>query len=377
MIKVAVQHRLGSFYLKAEFMSDGRVTALFGRSGSGKTSLVNIIGGLIRPQCAHISLDGEVLVDTERRVFVAKHRRRVGYVFQDARLFPHLTVRQNLLYGRWFTPAAKRFGHLAQVVELLGIDHLLHRRPRHLSGGEKQRVAIGRALLASPRLLIMDEPLASLDEARKAEILPYLERLYDETRVPIIYVSHSVSEVARLADTLVVMAEGRVEATGPTADVMARLDLPPFTDLTEAGAVLEAEILRHDEPSGLTVLSLCGSHLWVPRLDQHHVGAKVRVHIRARDVMLSTRAPDGLSALNVLRGIVAEIGPQRGPIQDLRLDCGGQAILARLTRRSVESLGLTEGTPVYAVIKSVGFDRQTFGAASRHANGADTTAVPI
>ncbi|OAF05785.1 molybdenum ABC transporter ATP-binding protein [Bradyrhizobium centrolobii] len=377
MIRVAVQHRLGSFDLNAQFESDGRVTALFGRSGSGKTSLVNAIGGLIRPACAHISLDGEILVDTEQRVFVAKHRRRVAYVFQDARLFPHLTVRQNLLYGRWFTPPAKRFGQLAQVVELLGIGHLLQRRPRNLSGGEKQRVAIGRALLASPRLLIMDEPLASLDEARKAEILPYLERLYDETKVPTIYVSHSVLEVARLADTLVVMAEGRVEATGPTADVMARLDLPPFTDLIEAGAVLEAEILKHDDSFGLTVLSLCGSRLWVPRLDRHRVGAKVRVHIRARDVMLSTRPPDRLSALNVLRGTIAEIGPQRGPIRDVRLDCSGQAILARITRRSVESLHLTEGTTVYAVIKAVGLDRQTFGAASRHANGADTTAIPI
>jgi molybdate transport system ATP-binding protein len=322
-------------------------------------------------------LDGEVIVDTDHRVFVAKHRRRVGYVFQEGRLFPHLTVRQNLLYGWWFTPAAKRFGHLAQIAEMLGIGHLLDRRPGSLSGGEKQRVAIGRALLAAPRLLLMDEPLASLDEARKAEILPYLERLYDETKVPIIYVSHSVPEVARLASTLVVMAEGRVEATGPTADVMARLDLIPFTNLVEAGAVLEAEILKHDEQFGLTVLSLCGGQLWVPRLDERILGSKVRVHIRARDVMLSTRAPEGLSALNVLRGVVAELGPQRGPILDLRIDCGGQAILARLTQRSVQTLGLTQGTPVYAVIKTVGFDRQALGAASRQANGADTTAIPV
>ena len=377
MIQVDVQHRLGSFELKAQFVSEGRVTALFGRSGSGKTSLVNIIGGLIRPDHAHISLDGDVIVDTKHKMFVPKHRRRIGYVFQEGRLFPHLTVRQNLLYGWWFTPAAKRLGQLAQIVALLGIGHLLDRRPRSLSGGEKQRVAIGRALLATPRLLLMDEPLASLDEARKAEILPYLERLYDKTKVPIIYVSHSVPEVARLASTMVVMTDGRVVATGPTADIMARLDLVPFTNLVEAGAVLEAEVLEHDEQFDLTVLGLCGGRLWVPRLNERSLGTKVRVHIRARDVMISTRRPEGLSALNVLRGVVAELGPQCGPILDLRLDCGGQAILARLTQRSVESLGLSQGTSVYAVIKTVGFDRQTLGAGFRQANGADTTAVPI
>jgi len=377
MIQVDVQHRLGSFELNAQFVSDGRVTALFGQSGSGKTSLVNIIGGLIRPDHAYISLNGDIIVDTKHKVFVPKHRRRVGYVFQEGRLFPHLTVRQNLLYGWWFTPGTKRVGQLAPIVELLGIGHLLDRRPGSLSGGEKQRVAIGRALLAKPRLLLMDEPLASLDEARKAEILPYLERLRDDTEVPIIYVSHSVPEVARLASTMVVMKDGLVVAAGPTSDIMARLDLVPFTNLLEAGAVLEADILEHDEQFGLTVLALCGGRLWVPRLNERTLGSKVRVHIRARDVMISTRRPEGLSALNVLRGVVAELAPQRGPILDLRLDCGGQAILARLTQRSVETLGLRPGTPVYAVIKTVGFDRQTLGAAFPQANGADTTAIPM
>lgn len=377
MIQVDVRHRLGSFELKAQFVSEGRVTALFGQSGSGKTSLVNIIGGLIRPDHAYISLNGDVIVDTKHKVFVPKHRRRVGYVFQDGRLFPHLTVRQNLLYGWWFTPGTKRVGQLAPIVELLGIGHLLDRRPGSLSGGEKQRVAIGRALLATPRLLLMDEPLASLDEARKAEILPYLERLRDETEVPVIYVSHSVPEVARLASTMVMMTDGRVVATGSTSDIMARLDLVPFTNLVEAGAVLEAEIIEHDEHYGLTQLSLGGGRLWVPRLSERTPGSKVRVHIRARDVMISTRRPEGLSALNVLRGFVAELGPQRGPVLDLRLDCGGQAVLARLTQRSVETLGLAQGTPVYAVIKTVGFDRQTLGTAFPQANGADTTAIPM
>jgi len=225
MITVDVQHRLGSIEVEVQFVSEGGVTALFGRSGAGKTSLVNIICGLIRPDRAHISLDGDVLVDTERHIYVPRHRRRIGYIFQEGRLFPHLTVRQNLLYGWWFTPAPKRFGDFELVVELLGIGHLLRRRPGRLSGGEKQRVAIGRALLSSPRLLLMDEPLASLDDARKDEILPYLERLRDEIKVPIIYVSHSVAEVTRLATTIVVIVNGRVAAAGPTSEVMARLDL--------------------------------------------------------------------------------------------------------------------------------------------------------
>src|SRR5258708_2094300 len=244
MITVDVQHRLGSIGLEAQFVSDGGVTALFGRSGAGKTSLVNIICGLIRPDRAHISLDGDVLVDTKQRIFVPKHRRRIGYIFQEGRLFPHLTVRQNLLYGWWFTSAAKRFGDFDQVVELLGIGHLLRRRPGLLSGGEKQRVAIGRALLASPKLLLMDEPLASLDEARKDEILPYLERLAHEIRVPTISVIHSLPQLARLATTIVVMVNGRVAAAGPPPEVTARLGLTPFPGPL-AGAGPQAAVLSH------------------------------------------------------------------------------------------------------------------------------------
>src|SRR5260370_5773784 len=329
MITVDVQQRLGSIDLDVQFVSEGGVTALFGRSGAGKTSLVNIICGLIRPDRAHISLDGDILVDTKRHIFVPRHRRRIGYIFQEGRLFPHLTVRQKLLYGWCFTPAAKRFGDFDQVVELLGIGHLLRRRPGLLSGGEKQRVAIGRALLASPKLLLMDEPLASLDDARKEEILPYLERLRDEIRMPIVYVSHSVPEVTRLATTMVVMVSGHVAAAGATSQVMARLDLTPLADL-EAGAVLEAEILSHDESFGLTMLRLGGGELRVPRVDEGLLGAKVRVHIRARDVMISTLAPEGLSALNQVRGPVTALATGDGSIQGPSLDCRAEAILSRL-----------------------------------------------
>src|SRR4051812_38354697 len=239
MIEIAVHHRLGAFALDAAFASEGGLTALFGRSGSGKTSLVNIIAGLIRPERGRVIVNRETLTDTERGLFVPPKKRRVGYVFQEGRLFPHMTVRQNLLYGRWFAPRyvweGGRPGEIDHVVELLGIGGLLGRRPANLSGGEKQRVAIGRALLARPRLLVMDEPLAALDEARKAEILPYVERLRDEAGVPIVYVSHAIAEVARLATTLVVLSQGRVAAVGPAASVMGRIDLFSPTRRAEAG----------------------------------------------------------------------------------------------------------------------------------------------
>src|SRR6185295_18647990 len=212
-VAVDIKHRLGDFTLDAQFETSVGLVALLGRSGSGKTSIINTIAGLINPDHGRVTIDDLVLIDTTRGIFIPPHRRRIGYVFQEGRLFPHLTVHQNLLYGRWFAPR-EAGGDFDGVVELLGIGGLLDRRPGRLSGGEKQRVAIGRALLAKPRLLLMDEPLASLDDARKAEILPYIEKLRDESEIPIVYVSHAVAEVARLAATIVVLADGRVEATG-------------------------------------------------------------------------------------------------------------------------------------------------------------------
>ena len=241
-LDVDVDHKRGSFHLQARFTAAPGLTALFGRSGSGKTSLVSIVGGLIRPDSGRVSVDGQTLVDTESGVFVKPHRRRIGYVFQDSRLFPHLSVRRNLLYGSWFARGnGGATADLGAVVDLLGIGHLLERNPESLSGGEKQRVAIGRALLARPRLVLMDEPLASLDESRRAEILPYIERLRDEAGVPILYVSHSVAEVARLATTVVIMTEGKVTAVGPVLDIL------PLADANDGGAVLDAKVSRHDE----------------------------------------------------------------------------------------------------------------------------------
>jgi molybdate transport system ATP-binding protein len=370
MIEVAVRHRLGDFALDAAFAAEGGLTALFGRSGSGKTSLVNIVAGLIRPEHGRVVVDRETLTDTERGVFVPPRKRRVGYVFQEGRLFPHMTVRQNLLYGRWFAPRGGRPGEIEHVVEMLGIAGLLGRRPANLSGGEKQRVAIGRALLARPRLLVMDEPLAALDEARKAEILPYIERLRDEAGVPIVYVSHAVAEVARLATTLVVLSEGQVAAVGPTAAVMGRIDLFPLTGRAEAGAILGTRVAAHDSAFGLTVLRAAAGELRVPHLDLP-VGAALRVRIRARDVMIALAPPKGLSALNVLPGIVAEIGRSDDGIIDIRLDCAGEPLIARLTRHSVERLGLVPGRPVYAVIKSIAFDHHALAGAPPLSPGAD------
>jgi len=351
-LAVDIKHTLGKFRLDARFATEGGLTALFGRSGSGKSSIINVIAGLIRPEAGRVAIDEEALLDTARGIFVPPHKRRLGYVFQEGRLFPHLTVRQNLLYGRWFAPPAQRRDDLGHVVELLGLGATLERRPGRLSGGEKQRVAIGRALLANPRLLLMDEPLASLDEARKAEILPYIERLRDEARVPIVYVSHSVAEVIRLASTVVLLSEGHVAAVGPTAEVMRRIDLPPFAGQPDAGAVIEVTVAAHDDRFDLTELT-SRAGVWRLPLLGARVGERLRLHVHARDVMLATTRPTDVSALNVMQGVVAEVSAGGGATVDIRLDCNGEALTARLTRYSAERLRLAPGVPVFALIKTV------------------------
>ncbi|MGO8780553.1 MAG: molybdenum ABC transporter ATP-binding protein [Rhodomicrobium sp.] len=370
MIEADITHRLGRFTLDAKFAASGRIIALFGHSGSGKTSLINIIAGLIRPDRGRVAIDGTVLTDTAAGIFLPPHRRKLGTVFQEGRLFPHLSVRQNLLYGAWFARAAQKETDLPRVASLLGIEQLLGRYPAALSGGEKQRVAIGRALLASPALLLMDEPLASLDEPRKLEIIPYLERLRDEARIPIIYVSHSVAEVARLSDTLVILEAGKVRAAGPTVELMQRLDLIPASAPDEAGALIEAVVQSHDAAYGLTALVSRAGTWRVPLLDAPP-GQTVRMQIKARDVMIALTRPEAMSALNVIPATVAEIGPLDEPGVEIRLDCGGEALVARLTRYSVERLALRIGTPVFAVVKSVSFDRASLGAAWRNIRVAD------
>ena len=359
MLEVDIDYRLTALDLDIHFRTGRGLTALFGRSGAGKTSIINTIAGLVRPERARIVIDGSVLTDTDRGIFTPTHRRRVGYVFQEGRLFPHLTVRQNLLFGRWFAPdRGSPAVHLGDVVDLLGIGPLLNRRPGRLSGGEKQRVAIGRALLASPRGLLMDEPLASLDGRLKDEILPYLERLRDEAGVPIVYVSHSVAEAARLATTIVLISDGRVRAVGPVQQVMGRAELYPLAGRFEAGAVLAARVAAHDTRWSLTELAGSFGSLLVPRLDAP-IGAALRLRIRARDVILAVSPPAGISALNVLTGRIEKLVPIEEGAVDVQLRVGNERLLARVTRRSGETLGLVPEREVFAVIKTVAIDRRS------------------
>jgi molybdate transport system ATP-binding protein len=351
-LSVDIRHRQGSFLLDLAFESAGRLTALFGPSGSGKTTLVNVIAGLVRPGEGQVIVDGRVLVDTAARTFLKPHRRRIGYVFQDARLFPHLTVRQNLLYGRWLAPKTAASSELSAVVDMLDIGHLLARRPALLSGGEKQRVAIGRALLSAPSLILMDEPLAALDEARKAEIMPYIERLRDAARVPIVYVSHQLAEVARLATDIAVLDKGELAAFGPTTEILPRLDLFGGAEAGEGGAMLVMRVAGQDRAFGITTLRSKAGEIVVPRLEAP-LGTHVRVRLRARDVMVATRKPEGLSALNVLAGAIVSVEAAGDSSADVRIDCAGEPVIARITRLSATRLKLEPGMAVFAVVKTV------------------------
>lgn len=349
-LSVTLRHSFDGFDLDVSFEAPPGVTVLFGRSGSGKTTIINAVAGLLKPQAGRVAAGDWVLLDTEKRLWLPPHRRRLGYIFQEGRLFPHLTVRQNLLYGRWFAPRDAPREDIGRVVDMLGIGHLLDRRPGRLSGGEKQRVAIGRALLASPRLILADEPLAALDEARKAEILPYFERLRDEVSVPILYVSHSAAEVARLATTVVALQDGKVARQGPAAEVLGDPMVTPLGPRA-AGAVLEASVVAH-HPDGLSELDAGGVRLFLPRVP-HAPGRRIRIRIAAQEVMLSRKAPEGLSALNVLPGSVEMVRPGGGPgaIVSIRTPAG--RVLARVTRRSADALGLAEGVDCFAIVKTV------------------------
>ncbi|MBP2485093.1 molybdenum ABC transporter ATP-binding protein [Rhizobium leguminosarum] len=350
---VEAKQRLGAFSLDAAFTSERGVTALFGRSGSGKTSMIRIIAGLARPDEGRVVLDGEPLTETATGIFVPKHRRRFGYVFQEARLFPHLSIRANLSYGRWFAARPAHGESFDHIVDLLGIETLLERSPSKLSGGEKQRVAIGRALLSSPRLLLMDEPLAALDDARKAEILPYLQRLRDETDIPIVYVSHSIAEVARLANQVVVMRDGKVEATGPAIDILSRPSAA--SERREAGALLEGTVESFDALHRLSTIALKSCQLHIPGAALAP-GKSVRIRIPSRDVMLATARPEGLSALNILEARIEAMSSTEDGTVEIRLDCGGDIILSRITTLSCERLDLRLGRAVFAVIKTVALE---------------------
>jgi len=364
VIEIDVEKRLGAFLLDARFAAPATgITALFGRSGAGKTTLVNLLAGLARPDRGRIAVGGEVLFSAEEGIDVPPERRRLGYVFQEGRLFPHYSVHGNLTYGRRRGARGGAIGFDA-VVALLGLGALLDRRPGDLSGGEKQRVAIGRALLAEPRLLLMDEPLASLDAPRKAEILPFIEKLRDELHLPVIYVSHAMEEIVRLADTLVLMSEGRIAAVGPVEELTSRLDLRPLTGRYEAGAVIRATVAGHDVTYGLSELAFPGGRLRVSHVALP-LGTPVRARIRARDVALATTRPIGISFRNIFAARVTEVAPERAPIVDVRLDIGTPAqpvaLWARVTARAAHELGLTPGREVFALVKTVALDRASYG----------------
>lgn len=349
-LSVSLRHAFDGFYLDVAFEVPEGLTVLFGRSGSGKTTIINAVAGLLTPQSGRIAVGDQVLLDTARGLCRPIHRRNLGYVFQEGRLFPHLTVAQNLAYGDWFARRRQTAISKSAMIEMLGIGPLLGRRPGQLSGGEKQRVAIGRALLASPSLILADEPLAALDDARKAEILPYFERLRDEVAVPILYVSHASAEVARLATTVIALQDGKVLRQGPAAEVLGDPAVMPL-GTRGVGAVLEVRVRKH-HADGLTELDAAGTALFLPRLPQD-VGTLIRVRIPAQDVILSRTLPQGLSALNILCGEVESIRSGDGPgaIVSLRTQAG--RVLARITRRSVATLDLAPGVTCHAIVKTV------------------------
>jgi molybdate transport system ATP-binding protein len=362
MIDIDIEQQLGSFLLQVRFRADAPVVGVFGRAGDGNSSLINAIAGVTRPRKGHVRVNEMTLFDSDAHVDLPPPARRVGYVFQDALLFPHLSVDANLRYGHRLRKAAARFIEPGRVIDVMGLAALLQRKPDTLSGGEKQRVAIGRALLAQPAILLLDEPLASLDVPRKTEILDYIERLRDEFRIPIVYVSHSVPEITRLADTVVVLSEGKCLAAGDVDDVMGRLDLKPYTGRYEAGSVIDTTVTSHDARDQLSTLGFDGGELLVPRLDAV-VGDRVRARIRARDVSLATERPRGISMLNILSGRVTAIRQETGPVVDVQLAIGDATLTARITQRSLAQLGIREDLELFALIKAVSFDHRSTGYA--------------
>jgi molybdate transport system ATP-binding protein len=360
MIDVDVARHVGSFDLKVAFSNAEGLTALFGRSGSGKSLTIGLIGGLDRPDRGHVILDGRPLVDMQQRIFVPAYRRRIGIVFQDSHLFPHLGVRQNLLFGRWFAPRAARAIGFEAVVDTLGIGHLLGRAPAKLSGGERQRVAIGRALLSCPQLLLMDEPLAALDTQRRSEILPLIERLRDEFKIPIVYVSHDIEEVSRLASRVVVLERGQVVAIGDPAEVLPTA----FTDdaRTERASVLAMRVGARDDAYGLTELVHPAGTIWLAGA-HGAAGTRLRVVIKATDVTLSALPPERLSIQGALKGRLATVeavGPLA--VAHILLD-GDGTLLAMTSRRALDRLGVRPDQPIFALVKTAALDERFVGGA--------------
>ncbi len=369
LLHIDIRGRAGTFDIDAQFESAAGTTALFGRSGAGKSTILAMLAGLLRPREGVIEVAGQTFFDSHAGINLPPEARHVGFVFQDARLFPHMSVAQNLTYAMGRLPRNRRKRTFARVVELLDVEALLPRRPSTLSGGEKQRVAIGRALLSNPRILLMDEPLANLDAARKSEILPYIEQLTSEFKIPVVYVSHALEEVVRLANTMVLVDKGCIKAQGTVEDLMGRLELSPLTGRYEAGAVLNATVAAHDTALALTRLSLIGHDLFTPRVDVA-VGKGVRLRIRARDVALALIPPKNTSILNQLPAEVRDVVHGDGPHAEVALNITAkpgaphappQILLARITRKSMIDLKLHPQQKIHALIKAVAIDRHSLG----------------
>ena len=360
MLSIDITHRQGDFTLECAFDSDARVTGLFGPSGAGKSSLLRIIAGLVRPDRGRIELAGRCVFDSARRLQVPAHKRRIGYVFQRARLFAHLNVRHNLGYGAWFAREKPGRARFEQVVDMLDIGPLLDRRVTGLSGGEQQRVAIGRALLSNPAVLLLDEPLASLDVARRQEVLPYIERLSAQSELPIVFVSHQLDELLRLANRRVVaVRDGRVTFSGPTAEFLARPSLLGAERARDAGVLLRGEVVTHLPEHGLSELTCGGQSLYVPHV-AHPAGAAITLHVRARDVMLARERPVDISALNVLEARIESLVADGDYAVNVHMQVGEQALEARITQRSAEALALAPGQTIHAVIKSLALAEQAW-----------------
>ena len=342
----------GHFVLDVNFYLPGRgVTAIFGPSGSGKTTLIRCIAGLERAIPGLVEINGHCWQDESRHFFLPTYQRALGYVFQEASLFPHLSVIKNLEYGFRRIPPQQRHVLLEEVVTFLGITNLLHRKPERLSGGERQRVALARALLTSPQLLLMDEPLAALDADSKAEILPYLEKLHEQLSIPMLYITHTMWEVMHLADTLLVIDQGKIVSSGALTEVLTRLDLP-LAHAYDAGVVIEAKVVEHDEQFNLTYLEYSGGHLSLQR-ENLPLGHPVRVVINAKDVSLALENEVASSILNIFPAEIVEIVEDSPGQMLIKLDANGTLILARITKKSSVLLKLQVGILVYARVKSV------------------------
>jgi molybdate transport system ATP-binding protein len=360
MLRVDVIKRQGAFTLEVDFDAPlPGVVALFGRSGSGKTTLVNLIAGLTRPDVGGVELDGRVLSDAASGIWVRPEARGVGYVFQDSRLFPHLSVHGNLRYGLTRARGRPAVAGLDEVVALLGLERLLTRRPRDLSGGERQRVALGRALLSQPRLLLLDEPLASLDAARRGEVLPYLQALRDALRIPMVYVSHQLEEILQLATYVVLLEGGRSLAQGTPEEVSLHPQLRTLVGEEAVGALLQGKVT--EIAGGLACIQIPGGRLRVA-LRNATPGMPVRVQLLARDLVLAAEEPRAVSIRNALTGTVREIQPESEEHVLVAVDLAGGQVLARVTQEAATALRLSPGMPLWVLVKAVSLHGHAFGA---------------